>query len=103
MKLFRLQKPSVDSISSYDPRATDWLLGSHDASGGADSRIGDASEDATATTTTAQTTPLSQTDTETLNCVSQGQLLRQPGSGQSARAVRGQSIGLPRIFCHSVA
>ena len=25
----------------------------------------------------------------------------QPGSGQSVGAVPGQSIGLPRIFCHS--
>jgi hypothetical protein len=40
-----------------NPRATDWLLGSQNAGGGADSRMSDASEDATATTTTAQTTP----------------------------------------------
>jgi hypothetical protein len=37
-----------------NPQATDWLLGSQNASGGADSRS-DASENATATT--AQTTP----------------------------------------------
>jgi len=41
-----------------NPRATDWLPGSQNTGGGAaDSRMSDASEDATATATTAQTTP----------------------------------------------